>query len=192
MIDQKYLNEEEERTLLHLARFVLEHFIGKGNSSFPDSKLHEFQITAALKQSLGVFVTLTKHGKLRGCIGNIVGTRPLYQSVIENTQNAAAHDPRFAKVTPAELAGIEIEISVMTPLEKVNDLKEIMIGRDGLVLKKGFASGVFLPQVPLEWNWNKTTYLEQLGLKAGLDRDAYQDPQTELWRFSAQVFGEKK
>ena len=190
-IAQKYLNEEEEWTLLRLARFVLESFIVKRNSEFPDSKLNDFQITPALKQSLGVFVTLTKQGKLRGCIGNIVGVRPLYRGVIENAQNAAAHDPRFDKVTPAELEEIELEISVMTPLEQVTDLQEITIGRDGLVLKKGFASGVFLPQVPLEWNWDKTTYLEQLGLKAGLTREAYKDPQTELWRFSAQVFSEE-
>ncbi len=191
VIEQKYLDQEEEKTLIKLARFVLDNFISKGISEFPDSKLDEFKLTEALKQKLGVFVTLTKHGDLRGCIGNIVGIGPLYRGVIENAQNAAAHDPRFPKVTNDELADIEIEISVMTPLEKVKELDEIKIGRDGLVLKNGFHSGVFLPQVPLEWNWDKTTYLEQMGMKAGLNRDAYKKPETELFRFSAQVFGEK-
>jgi AmmeMemoRadiSam system protein B/AmmeMemoRadiSam system protein A len=190
VMDQKYLDPGEERTLLQLARFVLESFIGRGITDFPDSKLSDFHLTPALKQKLGVFVTLKKHGDLRGCIGNIVGIRPLYQGVVENTQNAAAHDPRFNQVAPDELEKIEIEISVMSPLEPVRSLDEIQVGRDGLVLKKGFHSGVFLPQVPVEWNWDKTTYLEQLGLKAGLAREAYKDPQTELLRFSAQVFGE--
>jgi AmmeMemoRadiSam system protein B/AmmeMemoRadiSam system protein A len=190
VMGQKYLNDGEEQTLLGLARFVLESFITRGVTDFPDSKLADFQLTPALKQKLGVFVTLKEHGDLRGCIGNIVGIRPLYQGVIENVQNAAAHDPRFDKVTQHELERIEIEISVMSPLEPVRSLDEIQVGRDGLVLKKGFHSGVFLPQVPVEWNWDKTTYLEQLGLKAGLSREAYKDPQTELLRFSAQVFGE--
>ncbi len=192
VIDKKYLNSEEEETLLELARFALEDHIGKGVCDFPDSKLDRFKLTASLRQKLGVFVTLTKDGDLRGCIGNIVGIRPLYQGVIENAQNAAARDPRFPKVTAAELEDIEIEISVMTPLEKINNLEEIQVGRDGLVLQNGFHSGVFLPQVPLEWNWDKITYLEQLGLKAGLTRDAYKSPQTELFRFSAQVFGERE
>lgn len=194
-MDQKFLNAvnaAEEQTLLKLARFVLENFITRGSTDFPDSKLADFQLTQGLRQKLGVFVTLKEYGDLRGCIGNIVGIRPLYQGVIENAQNAAAHDPRFDPVTPDELDQIEIEISVMSPLEPVKSLDEILVGRDGLVLKKGFHSGVFLPQVPVEWNWDKTTYLEQLGLKAGLTRDAYKDPQTELLRFSAQVFGEPR
>lgn len=189
-MEPKYLNPEEEQTLLKLARFALENFVVKGITDFPDSKLTEFQLTPALRQKLGVFVTLQEHGSLRGCIGNIIGIRPLYQGVIENAQNAAAHDPRFDKVIPDELEHIEIEISVMSPLEPVKSLDEILVGRDGLVLKRGFHSGVFLPQVPVEWNWDKTTYLEQLGLKAGLSRNAYQDPQTELLKFTAQVFGE--
>lgn len=189
-MDLNYLNAGEELTLLKLARFVMHNFITRGTTDFPDSQLSDFQITPAFQQKLGVFVTLKEYGDLRGCIGNIVGIRPLYQGVIENAQNAAAHDPRFNPVTPDELEQIEIEISVMSPLKPVRSLDEILVGRDGLVLKKGFHSGVFLPQVPVEWNWDKTTYLEQLGLKAGLNRDAYKDPQTELLRFSAQVFGE--
>lgn len=191
-MEPNYLNAEEEQTLLKLARYVLNHFVTDGVTDFPDSQLTGFRITPALQQKLGVFVTLQEHGALRGCIGNIIGIRPLYQGVIENAQNAAAHDPRFRRVAPEELEQIEIEISVMSPLEPVKSLDEILVGRDGLVLKKGFHSGVFLPQVPVEWNWDKTTYLEQLGLKAGLSRNAYQDTQTELLKFSAQVFGEAK
>jgi AmmeMemoRadiSam system protein A len=189
-MEQTFLNNTEEQTLLRLARFALESFTTRGITNFPDSQLSDFQLTPALEQKLGVFVTLKEYGDLRGCIGNIVGVHPLYRGVIENAQNAAAHDPRFDPVTADELERIEIEISVMSPLEPVKSLDEIQVGRDGLVLKRGFHSGVFLPQVPVEWNWDKATYLEQLGLKAGLSRDAYKEPQTELLRFSAQVFGE--
>lgn len=189
-IDRKYLNESEEQTLLRLARLVLTEFVKNGTDEFPDSVLSEFDLTAALRQELGVFVTLTERGSLRGCIGYIVGLMPLYQGVIANTQNAAAHDPRFMPVRPEELDAIKIEISVMTPLEKVKGPEEIQVGRDGVVLKNRFNQGVFLPQVPLEQGWDKTTYLEQLGFKAGLDRDAYLDPDTELFRFEAQVFSE--
>ena len=190
-IDRKYLNEGEEQTLLRLARLGLTEFVKNGTDEFPDTVLGEFELTPALRQELGVFVTLTEGEALRGCIGYIVGLMPLYQGVISNTQNAAAHDPRFMPVRPEELAAIQMEISVMPPLQKVKGPEEIQVGRDGVVLKNRFNQGVFLPQVPLEQGWDKTTYLEQLGFKAGLDQDAYQDPETELFRFEAQVFGEE-
>ncbi|MCL6591475.1 MAG: AmmeMemoRadiSam system protein B [Firmicutes bacterium] len=188
----KYLSPQEEKTALKLARFVLQNYIENKISDFSGAKLAGIQLTEAFDRELGVFVTLKKHGNLRGCIGYINGVMPLYQGIIENTKNAAAKDPRFPRVTPAELPELAIEISVMTPLEKVGSIDEIVIGRDGLVLRNGPYSGVFLPQVPVEWHWDLTTYLEQLGLKAGLNRQAYQDPKTELYRFSAQVFGEEQ
>jgi uncharacterized protein (TIGR00296 family) len=80
----------------------------------------------------------------------------------------------------------------MSPLMKVNDLDEIKVGRDGLVLSQGYSSGVFLPQVPVEWNWDKKQYLEELGRKAGLPKTAYKDKNTEIMRFTAQVFEEEK
>lgn len=188
----KYLSPQEEKTALKLARFILQNYIENKWTDFTEAKLAQFHLTTTFSKELGVFVTLKKHGNLRGCIGYINGIMPLYQGIIENTKNAAAKDPRFPKVTPAELTELEIEISVMTPLEKVTGIDEIVIGRDGLVLRNGPYSGVFLPQVPVEWHWDLTTYLEQLGLKAGLDRQAYQDPRTALYRFSAQVFGEEQ
>lgn len=190
--EKKLLTHAEEQTLLKLSRYVLTNFITKGITEFPDSSLKDFKITEILKQKLGVFVTLKKHDALRGCIGYIMGYEPLYQAVIENTKNSSARDPRFPKVTSAELKELDIEISVLSPMEKVKSLDEIKVGRDGLVLKNGFNSGVFLPQVPMEQHWDKTTYLEQLGLKAGLGRTAYRDPDTELFRFTAQVFGERE
>ncbi len=190
-IDEKLINEEEEKTLLNLSRYVLLEFVKKGITNFTDEKLKNFKFTGGLRQNLGVFVTLTKHEDLRGCIGYITGREELYKSVIANTINAAANDPRFPQVAENELKDIKIEISVMTPLVKINSLDEIKVGRDGLYLINGGYGGVFLPQVPLEWNWDKTTYLEELGLKAGMSTNAYKDKNTVIYRFSAQVFGEK-
>jgi len=188
---EKYLSREEEGKLLKLARHVLEKFVRDGVSSFPEGDLDGFGLTPTLRKDFGVFVTLNKSGNLRGCIGHITPEEALYQGVIENTMNAAARDPRFPPVTPEELKEITMEISVMSPLRKVGSLGEIKVGRDGLVLVCGSNSGVFLPQVPVEWNWDKTAYLENLGEKAGLDRGAYKRKDAVLFRFTAQVFGEE-
>jgi AmmeMemoRadiSam system protein A len=190
-IDNKVISDEEEKTLLGLARFVLNSFVSSGVTNYPGAKPGGFTITDRMKQRLGAFVTLNKSDQLRGCIGYITGRKMLYEAVIDNTVNAAASDPRFSPVTKEELKDIDIEISVITPLIKVESIDEIQIGRDGLYLVNGNNTGVFLPQVPLEWNWDRKTYLEELGLKAGLTREAYRDKATILYRFSAQVFGEK-
>ncbi len=188
---EKYLTEGEEKTLLKLARHVLEKFVRDGVSRYPEKDLGDFNLTENLKKPSGVFVTLNEGGQLRGCIGSIQPQDPLYQGVIANAMNAAAHDPRFNPVRKEELKGIEIEISVMSPLVKVNSLDDIVVGRDGLILRAGWNSGVFLPQVPVEWKWDKKEYLEQLGHKAGLDSNAYKRKDAELWKFTAQVFPEK-
>ncbi len=189
---EKYLTAKEEKSLLSLARHVLERFVRDGVADYPDAELKRFEVTDAMRRELGIFVTLNAEGRLRGCIGSITGRQPLYRGVIENTMNSAARDPRFSPVTPEELRGMTIEISVMSPLVKVQKLDEIEVGRDGLVLVNGQYSGVFLPQVPVEWNWDKTMYLEQLGRKAGLDAGAYKRKETELYRFTAQVSEEDR
>ncbi len=190
-IDRKLIGDDDEKTLLKLSRNVLETFVKKNSSDFPPDKLKDYNITENLSQKLGVFVTLTKKGDLRGCIGYITGRDELYRAVIANTINAAANDPRFPPVAGDELKNISIEISVMTPMVRINSPEEIRIGRDGLYLENNGNAGVFLPQVPLEQNWDRKTYLEELGMKAGLTADAYKDRNTVLYRFSAQVFGEK-
>jgi AmmeMemoRadiSam system protein A len=149
-----------------------------------------FEITETLRRPSGVFVTYHRQGRLRGCIGNILPSEPLFQAVVENAMHSAAHDPRFAPVDPEEVAGIRIEISVMSPLIPVGELTEIEVGRDGLILQASGRTGVFLPQVPVECGWDKTQYLEQLGLKAGLDIGAYLRKDARLQRFTAQVFSE--
>jgi AmmeMemoRadiSam system protein A len=141
-----------------------------------------------LKENRGAFVTLKKNGQLRGCIGLVEGIRPLYEAVIEMAQAAAFEDPRFSPVREEEVDQLEIEISVMTPLKRIRDLNLIEVGKHGLVIKFGYNSGLLLPQVATEYGWDRDTFLQQTCLKAGLPPESYQDPETEIYTFSAEVF----
>jgi|Deesub1362A_J573_1020465.scaffolds.fasta_scaffold06210_1 hypothetical protein len=181
---EKWLSEEEEKELLTIARETLESYLSEG-------KVPHFEVKSeSLKEEMGAFVTLKKKGRLRGCIGHVEANKPLYEVVSEMAIAAATQDPRFSPVTLDELSEIDIEISVLSPLKKVNDIEEIKVGRDGLVIKKGFASGLLLPQVPVEWGWDREEFLRQVSLKAGLPPDAWKE--ADLYRFTAQVFGEKE
>ena len=140
-----------------------------------------------LRADGAAFVTLTTaDGRLRGCIGHVLPRVSLARSVIENAAAAARHDRRFPPVTPEELPGLRVEITVLSPLEPVADPAEIVVGRHGLLLELGTAGSVFLPQVPVEQQWDRTTYLEQLALKAGLPPDAWR--KARLSRFTAERF----
>lgn len=142
-------------------------------------------------EKCGVFVTLKKHGELRGCIGYIIGYEPLKDAIPQMALAAALKDSRFRPVSPDELDDISIEISVLSPMQDVKDVSEIKIGRDGLLLQVGGRSGLLLPQVPLEWNWDVDEFLKNLCYKAGLPEGAHLSPQARLQRFSAEVFGEE-
>ena len=144
-----------------------------------------------------MFVTLREEGALRGCIGTIRGVTPLSKAVVENAIKASTRDPRFRPMTADETKKVEIEISVMnptagpmTPFQRVNDVSEIVIGGDGLLLKKGLNQGILLPQVPVEQGWDRDQFLEGICRKSGLPSGAWKDPEAELYRYSAQVFGE--
>jgi AmmeMemoRadiSam system protein A len=188
--ETQFLTSGEEQTLLRVARLTLEKWIIE--KKYPSDKdLESFQISSALEQKTGVFVSIHKLGELRGCIGYVTGTTSILQSVIENTMNAATKDPRFPPVVPEELDIVDLEISVMTPLAEVKDIETIEVGKDGLVVERGFHKGLLLPQVAKEWGWDRYEFLEQTCRKAGLPGDAYQKKETKIWRFSAQVFGEK-
>jgi len=179
------LTEKEKETLLKIARDTLTlHVKGKEK---PDLK--KYILTPRLKEKAGAFVTLHKKGQLRGCIGYIEGIAPLAETVRENACNASTEDPRFPPVHPSELKDIDIEVSVMSPLRKINSPEEVVAGKHGVILKKGWHQGVFLPQVATEQGWDRETFLQHLGLKAGLDTNAYKD--AELYVFTAEVFGEK-
>jgi AmmeMemoRadiSam system protein A len=188
---EKFITPQDEQTLLRLSRHVLERFVTEKVQRYPDEDLSGFDLTEGLRRPAGVFVTLKNANQLRGCIGTIVAQLPLYQAVIENTMNSAARDLRFSIMKPGELPNTRIEISVMSPLVKCASLNEVVVGRDGLMIRAEGRSGVFLPQVATEWKWNKQQYLEELGVKAGLGRDGYKRKDAEFWRFTAQVFKEK-
>ena len=145
-----------------------------------------------LNKSMGAFVTLHEAGELRGCIGNIAGTGPLHNTIADMAIEAATGDPRFQHISPEQIDKIDIEISVLSPLKKIKSPDEINIPGHGVVVRRGSRSGVYLPQVADETGWNKEEFLTSLcAHKAGLPRDAWKDPATELYTFTAEVFGEK-
>ncbi|MBC7231905.1 MAG: AmmeMemoRadiSam system protein B [Chloroflexi bacterium] len=177
------LNEEEKTTLLRIARETLQQYLSKGT-------IPKYEVRApALLQQSGAFVTLKRRGQLRGCIGHMTSNQELYRTVQEMAIAAATEDPRFPPVSANELAEIEIEISVLSPLYLVQDVNEIQVGRDGLYIIRGPYAGVLLPQVATEWGWDREEFLREVCLKAGLPPDAWQKG-AMLYRFEAQVFGE--
>jgi AmmeMemoRadiSam system protein B/AmmeMemoRadiSam system protein A len=185
------LSTLEQKLLLELARSTLRDRFR--NSRMAEQKENQFPDYPKLGKSLGVFVTLRKGVALRGCIGSIIGVEPLYLGVAANAIHAAMDDPRFPPLRENELAGTEIEISVMTPLQPVSDYRSIRLGTDGVVIRDGRSQAVFLPQVAAETGWDLDQFLGSLCAKAGLDHDAYRrSPSMQFFVFQAQVFGEKE
>jgi len=148
-------------------------------------------VTPSLKAACGAFVTLHAGDALRGCIGHILASDPLIETVREMAVAAAFHDPRFSPLALDELSAVSIEISVLGPLERITKIDEIIVGEHGLYVKRGGLSGVLLPQVAPEQGWDVPTFLAYTCRKAGLRRDAWSEPDTEVFRFSAVVFGEE-
>jgi len=179
------LNSAEKKELLKIAHNSIETFVKTGKAPDIQSK------DARLNQTEGAFVTIRKHGALRGCIGNIVAQEPLYETVRDMAVAAASRDPRFTPLTAAELKDIDIEISVLSQPRRVKDASEIQLGKHGVIVGKGNHQGVFLPQVADETGWSKEEFLSQLcSQKAGLPPDAWKDPDTALYVFTADVFSE--
>ena len=143
----------------------------------------------ALQTPQGAFVTITIGGELRGCIGTFREDTPLFRTVAQMAVAAASEDPRFPPLTAAELPKIHVEISALTPMKPVADVREIEVGRHGLYITRGFNSGVLLPQVATEYGWDRTTFLEQTCRKAGLPKNAWQEG-AKILSFEAEVFGE--
>jgi uncharacterized protein len=181
------LTPEQRKTLLTLARQSITTALEGRRLDLSPAEFDE-----VLRRPAGAFVTLTKHGgDLRGCIGSIMPTAPLYQAVASSAVSAAFRDPRFEPVDASELGGIELEISVMGPIERVTDVSEVQVGRDGLIISRGPYAGLLLPQVATEWGWDRETFLSQTCRKAGLPLDAWRQPGTKIEKFSAEVFGEQ-
>ncbi len=136
-------------------------------------------------------MTLKRGNMLRGCIGTIEPLNPLYETVAEMAIASAVRDPRFPPLSLEELPFVTIEISVLSPLEKVENIEEIETGKHGLLVRRGFFSGLLLPQVATEYGWDRETFLEHTCLKAGLPPSAWQDERTEIYKFTAEVFSKE-
>ena len=176
------LTKEEKETLRQIAQATIEGRV-KGEQT-PRAE----GLTETLKEKRGAFVSLHKQGQLRGCIGQIHPSQPLYQTVEQMAAAAAFEDPRFSPLRLNELKELELEISVLTPMQRVKEIKEIEVGKHGLYIKKGFYSGLLLPQVATEYNWDRMTFLEETCRKAGLSRNAWKEKDAEVYFFSADVF----
>ena len=181
---------EQGKKLIELAKASIK-------SSFDDKKI-DLKDYKEFSKKQGVFVTLKEKGNLRGCIGYPSDYYPLNEAISKAAIAAAFDDPRFIPLDKSELKNIEFEISVLTIPEKIDVkkpedyLKKIKIGKDGLIVKNKFTSGLLLPQVAKEWNWDALEFLENTCLKAGLSRNAWKEIGTEVYSFQAQIFSEKK
>jgi AmmeMemoRadiSam system protein A len=155
------------------------------------NSIPEFRIKSdKLNEKRGAFVTINKFGQLRGCIGYTQPIYPLFQTIQQVAKAAAFEDPRFSPVTPNELKNLKLEISVLTLPKKIESVDEIEVGKHGLIIKQNYFQGLLLPQVASDYGWNRTTFLEQTCRKAGLKKSAWKDKKTEIFIFSAEVFGE--
>lgn len=179
------LGEEEKVELLRIARASVQAAVG--GETLPELKA----ATPLLGEKRGAFVTLTKEGRLRGCIGHIRGIEPLYITVSKMAAAAALEDPRFDPVQPAELDLLEIEISVLTPFEKITDPSEVVVGTHGLYIEKGYSHGLLLPQVATDYGWDRYEFLDHTCNKAGLPAGAWKEGAT-IYTFSAQIFNESE
>ena len=180
------MNNTQKQTLLKIARDTVEAVIDGKPTTTPKSD------DTDLNAHCGCFVTLKNHGQLRGCIGNFISDSPLVELVAEMAKASATSDPRFFadRISTAELNQLDVEISVLSPLKRTNDPLSLQLGIDGIYIKKGHASGCFLPQVATETGWSKEEFLSYCcSHKAGLAPDAWKDPQTEVYLFTADVFG---
>jgi len=180
------VNDEQKQTLLKVARNTVELVIKNEPTSKPESDDPE------LNEHCGCFVTLKNHDRLRGCIGQFTSESPLIELIADMAKASATSDPRFfaESITADELEQLDVEISVLSPLQRTDDPLNLRLGTDGIYIKRGYASGCFLPQVATETGWSKDEFLSYCcAHKAGLDADAWKDSDTEVYLFTAEVFG---
>ena len=180
------MNDAQKQTLLGVARDTVEAVIRRQPAEKPRSDDPE------LNAQCGCFVTLKNKGRLRGCIGQFISESPLIELVAEMAKASATGDPRFFadRITAGELEELDIEISVLSPLQRADEPLSLRLGVDGIYIKRGCTSGCFLPQVATETGWSKEDFLSYCcAHKAGLPADAWKDPKTEVYLFTAEVFG---
>ncbi len=169
------LSTADKQLLLHVARDSIAGQL-QGKAATPAKAT-----SPVLEESRGAFVSLHRQGQLRGCIGYLEAIKPLLQTVQEMAAAAAFQDPRFRPLQADELADLEIEISVLTPLQLIKSTDEIEVGEHGLYIVRGLNRGLLLPQVATQYHWDRQTFLEQTCGKAGLPPDAWKDPDTKIY-----------
>jgi AmmeMemoRadiSam system protein B/AmmeMemoRadiSam system protein A len=180
------LNDEEKKQLLVLARRTIEQHVGKRVMAAPDAS----EFSATLQTKCGAFVTLRKNGDLRGCIGRFDASEPLFKVVQQMAIASSTEDYRFSPVTSDEIGKLELEISVLTPMQRIKSIDEFQLGKHGIYIKKGPRAGTFLPQVAAETGWSKEEFLGHCAQdKAGIGWDGWKD--AELYVYEALVFSEK-
>ena len=185
------LSEEEGKFLVNLARRAITTYLTEGEIiKIPEN------VNPKMKQNMGVFVTLNKENNLRGCIGYPEPVMPLINAVVDAAISASIRDPRFNPVTPEELDTIQVEVSVLTKPEliHVDDpieyLDNIIIGEDGLIIENGPYRGLLLPQVAIDWGWNKEEFLSNTCTKAGLSPSCWMNDDVMIYKFSSEIFEE--
>ncbi len=180
-----HLSQKDRITLLKIAREAIKAQLTGEAIKLP------MVTSPGLLEHRGAFVTLHEHGQLRGCIGNFVAQKPLYEVVADMAVSAAFNDPRFPPLAPHEFDKIDIEISALTPLKQIYDINEIQVGTHGIYIIRGPYHGVLLPQVATEYGWDRLTFLDQTCMKAGLSPGCWKTPDAQIFIFSAEIFGER-
>lgn len=193
MKDYNNLTVDDGTALVKTARRIVTEYLKTGKKISPEKQFqNDFSFNS------GVFVTLNTKLGLRGCIGYPLPDRKLFDALEDAAIASATEDPRFSSVRSEELESITFEVTVLTPPKKIivnkpeEYLSKIKVGRDGLIVRNGFNSGLLLPQVPVEYDWNEKQFLEYTCEKAGLSKDYWKDPNTEIQKFEGIVFKEEK
>jgi len=191
MREPNKFSDADGEELVEMARRAVTEFL-KNNS-----KINDAEFNSKFNFSSGVFVTLNKQDSLRGCIGYPIPIKKLSYGIIDAAISAATQDTRFSPVSVDELDKITFEVTVLTPpleikvREPIEYLKEIKVGRDGLIVENSYSSGLLLPQVPIEYGWTVEKFLKYTCQKAGLDKDAWKDNDTKISRFEGVIFKEE-
>ncbi len=176
-----FLDDDMGHKLLNVARNAIDACLSNSDP------LPETVDSPELNQTAGCFVTIYKDNQLRGCIGNFVSQQPLYLEVAQMAVAAATADPRFHAMDQSDIGNYSLDVSVLSPLNKIEDITQIEVGVHGIYLEKDSSRGVLLPQVASEQGWDQQTFLEQTCVKAGLTTDAWKSSRTTIYIFTTQV-----
>lgn len=183
-LEKNMLSKTDATRLLEIAREAICHRVtGEDYAPVPQEE-------KALNERAGCFVTIKQNGRLRGCIGNFQSHQPLFHEVAAMAAASATEDPRFQPMQPNDLNNFKLEITILSPLKKIEHTDQIEVGIHGIYIEKGFHRGVLLPQVAVEYGWDRKTFLQQTCLKAGIAADAWQLPETEIYIFNGQIIHE--